>query len=384
MSRKQSRVSLKIMPETQTSLGQVNAAIPVKHRAIRDALQEAIRTGEFLPGAQLPSERDLALRFGVSYPTVRQAVSDMVRSRLLERRGRQGTFVRLQSQDRLNAATINLICGGEDYPLSSDFRRIAKRLLDHTGRKSNVIWLRPGGEDEIVRMLDNGELAILLHDFSFDAESLYGEGNAPLVQAMRRAQGRAVVIANVLDHLGIPSVVADDAQTMRLAVSHLQQSGHRRIALICDRPEHPVARIQVAAWRSSTAPMDTDRLLIAVRTPDHECMDLRTYHKTREFLKSEESRGVTSMISSPDPAAVFAACRDEGRPVPEAMSVIAIGNTPSMLFTHPPTTSIDVDVEQHVRYALDFLSAGTETRAREDYLRLVEPRLIERQSVKQI
>jgi len=44
------------------------------YRQVADAILTRIRAGEFEPGARLPSERDLAVAFNVSRPTIREAM----------------------------------------------------------------------------------------------------------------------------------------------------------------------------------------------------------------------------------------------------------------------------------------------------------------------
>jgi DNA-binding GntR family transcriptional regulator len=65
------------------------------HAQIEDRLAEAIGGGDLPTGARLPSERELAQRFGVSRMTLRQALGSLERRGLLVRtRGRRGgTFV---------------------------------------------------------------------------------------------------------------------------------------------------------------------------------------------------------------------------------------------------------------------------------------------------
>jgi GntR family transcriptional regulator len=52
-----------------------------------------IRDGSLGPGEQLPSEPELARRLGISRPTLRAALSELVADRLLVRRKGVGTFV---------------------------------------------------------------------------------------------------------------------------------------------------------------------------------------------------------------------------------------------------------------------------------------------------
>lgn len=44
------------------------------YRNVQNKLQELIRSGEYPPGGRLPPERELAERFGVSRPTIREAI----------------------------------------------------------------------------------------------------------------------------------------------------------------------------------------------------------------------------------------------------------------------------------------------------------------------
>jgi GntR family transcriptional regulator len=65
------------------------------HTQIADSVAAAIADGRLRPGDQLAPERELAEEFGVNRLTVRQALSDLQRRRLIRRRtGRNGgTFI---------------------------------------------------------------------------------------------------------------------------------------------------------------------------------------------------------------------------------------------------------------------------------------------------
>ncbi|WDZ82454.1 GntR family transcriptional regulator [Micromonospora cathayae] len=56
-------------------------------------LRELIHSGVFAPGQQLPAEPELARRLGVSRPTLRAAVAELIADLLLVRRRGVGTFV---------------------------------------------------------------------------------------------------------------------------------------------------------------------------------------------------------------------------------------------------------------------------------------------------
>lgn len=65
----------------------------VRYRSIAAQLKRDIDAGLWKPGEQLPPEPDLATRFDVSQGTMRLAVLELVKARLLFRRQGKGTFV---------------------------------------------------------------------------------------------------------------------------------------------------------------------------------------------------------------------------------------------------------------------------------------------------
>ena len=63
------------------------------YQQLADELSEQIRAGAYAPGSKIPSEHELASRYALGRPTVRQATEVLVRKRVLERRRGSGTFV---------------------------------------------------------------------------------------------------------------------------------------------------------------------------------------------------------------------------------------------------------------------------------------------------
>lgn len=66
--------------------------IPLHHQVFRD-LKSALDANEWQPGDRMPTERELARRYGCSLITVRHALSELVREGRIERTRGRGTFV---------------------------------------------------------------------------------------------------------------------------------------------------------------------------------------------------------------------------------------------------------------------------------------------------
>lgn len=82
--------------ERETAAPEPLHALPLSRRAHEFVAHEMlvlILSGRFRPGDRLPAERALAAEFGVSRPTVRQAVGVLAAHGLVEARVGSGTFV---------------------------------------------------------------------------------------------------------------------------------------------------------------------------------------------------------------------------------------------------------------------------------------------------
>lgn len=96
---------------------------------LADQLAADVASGAYPPGSRLPSERDLALAFGVSRTTVRAAIQSLAARGTLEVRDRSGTFVQRPSLGRISQALSHLIAGGS-VPISVRDLIEVRRVLE--------------------------------------------------------------------------------------------------------------------------------------------------------------------------------------------------------------------------------------------------------------
>ncbi|MFJ9371877.1 GntR family transcriptional regulator [Streptomyces sp. NPDC101455] len=71
------------------------------YQQVAAAIREAILSGEFAPDSMLPSEAQLMTRYGVSRPTVRNAIAALRAEGLIDVRHGKGSFVRTDGQPAL-------------------------------------------------------------------------------------------------------------------------------------------------------------------------------------------------------------------------------------------------------------------------------------------
>ena len=68
------------------------------YEQIKILLTQSLVAGEWKPGEAIPSEFDLAARFGVSQGTVRKAVDELAAEHIVIRRQGKGTYVASHSE----------------------------------------------------------------------------------------------------------------------------------------------------------------------------------------------------------------------------------------------------------------------------------------------
>ena len=89
-------------------------SIPARKIDIVQNIQSRVLSGEWVQGSQLPSERELAVEYGVSRPVIREALAGLVELGFIEIHPGRGSFVRGVKIDDLSgsltrAATLTRI-----------------------------------------------------------------------------------------------------------------------------------------------------------------------------------------------------------------------------------------------------------------------------------
>ena len=130
---------------------------------IQLALRELIRSGEFPPGAQIPSEPALATQYQVSRMTARKAVDRLVAQGLLIRRPGKGTFV---AQDVMSYGLSTMLSFSGTLRargFTVETHVLSQQIIPGPPDVLDALKLQPGGEVLIVRRLrhvDGSPIAI--------------------------------------------------------------------------------------------------------------------------------------------------------------------------------------------------------------------------------
>ena len=142
---------------------------------IKGLLERSLENGEWRPAEAIPSEHDLARRFGVSQGTVRKAIQSLAADNLVVRRQGKGTFVATHTEEKSSTfrfLRIRRNDGVDEYPGS--------RLLDVRRARASAgvarsLAMKPG--DAVIllrRILEFGGAPVVLDEIALPAALFRG------------------------------------------------------------------------------------------------------------------------------------------------------------------------------------------------------------------
>lgn len=122
------------------------------YRQIKGLILRSLESGEWGPGAVIPSEVELAARFGVSQGTVRKAIDEMTAENLLVRRQGKGTFVATHNDPRSFFRFLRIAANEGELPALTNIPLGCWRAKAGTD-VARILALNPGEPIIILRRL---------------------------------------------------------------------------------------------------------------------------------------------------------------------------------------------------------------------------------------
>lgn len=217
--------------------------------SIEEAIRRAIESGRHKPGARLPDERKLAATYGVSRPTVRQALASLAQQRLIERVQGRGTFVRDHVRQRMGY--IAAISIGEMTRYSSYVSTVLAQA-ERSAQRSNCI-LNTRFVDDPTQAVDT--LKTLCQDTMIVGGLIIGSVDQAMAVELARASTLPwVMLGDIAEQTRfepvLPQVVGDPYRQTEVAAEYLIDCGARRAACL-EFGEHYVwNRDSISAFRT--------------------------------------------------------------------------------------------------------------------------------------
>lgn len=306
-----------------------------KHALVADTLREELRKGDRKPGDRIPSEQEIAKRFGVAHMTARQALLSLAASGDVVRIPRRGTFVadersRPPSADR-DKFVLLLESGKpslDPYYLPPIIEAFEKELAVN-GYKVSVFGYSMDVLNELI-----GKDALVCCVILSEQDSLYAN--------ILHERGNRVFTINRTAGGQLPFVAPDNEEAAAVAVEHLIALGHRRIGFVRGLPGNADARdrrfgyLEALEWHGLAAGPEGGA----------------------HFIEACGHEVVEGMLREPDPpTAVFCASdlsaigamkavAEADLNVPRNVSVVGFGDFPLAKFLHPGLTTVRLPLEK--------------------------------------
>ena len=113
------------------------------YQQIKAMILASLQASEWLPGAVIPSEMELAARYSVSQGTVRKAIDELAAENLLVRRQGKGTFVATHQEDDWQFRFLRLAPdSGEKFHHTNQF--LACEQIKASPYIANLLKLKAG------------------------------------------------------------------------------------------------------------------------------------------------------------------------------------------------------------------------------------------------
>jgi DNA-binding FadR family transcriptional regulator len=136
--------------------------------AVVNRLRDEIRTGSLPIGSKIPTEAKLVEMFGVSRPSVREAVRSLVQLGLLDTRQGDGTYV--VAEDEMTVALGNAIGAADETEVLAVRRALdvlAAREAAHRRTQADLDALREALDGRRVAVAASDVGAFIDHDVAF-------------------------------------------------------------------------------------------------------------------------------------------------------------------------------------------------------------------------
>lgn len=193
------------------------------YRQIRDRLVSSLQSGEWRPGESIPSEIDLAARYGVSQGTVRKAIDALAAEHLLVRRQGRGTFVASHHEPRAQIRFLKLRPDQGELTTQPVSRFLECRRLRAPQEIARVFDLKSGeGVVMIRRLLEFDRVPKILEEIWLPGATFKGltaerlaAYNGPFYALLEAEFGTRMIRAR--ERLRAVAAQADQALTLRVA-----------------------------------------------------------------------------------------------------------------------------------------------------------------------
>jgi len=339
-----------------------------KYIAVKNQIKARIASGKLVD--KLPGERLLAEELGVSYMTVRKAITGLVEEGVLSKQGTRGTFVNHRNHNSKRTHNIGFFLD-EDIKegISSPYYSLIFKSL----------------EEEVAQ---RGYNMLFFSDFD-DLNPLKNtkKVDGVIISCFPRIEDRIQQIKNylpmvILDNIAadksIPSVTIDNFNSCSHAVEYLIGIGHRRIGFVSGLLDSDVCRDRLLGYKNALA---------RAGIKDDRALSFKGDYS----FESGEKAGKYFVAMAQRPSAIVCAndmmaiglmkvLQESQVWIPEQISVIGFDDILLASKVFPTLTTNAAPIAEMARHAVDILIRAMRGESTDFNHLILEAKLIKRDS----
>ena len=350
------------------------------YQQIASELRKEIDNGTFAAGARMPSMDTLAAKFEVNKITILKALDELKNEGAIYSIPARGTYVTQINKDankpRKNSSfTVGLLSHVLNPREFGPYHMgIISGIQDELSRKKSNLLLMPASE-----IHSDAELYQMALEAPVDAMIYLGPFNNALLNRLIQNGAPSVVVDYSYKGCPTDSIVVDNPEGGFLIMEHLLELGHRRIALITGIEKHTATaeRMSGIAQALGNVQMKLNDLLIF----HGDYTRSSAYDATTRILKEHgDCTAICCMNDEMAAGALQAIYAHSERKIPDDITVTGFDDVQLSAITHPPLTSIHLDIRHMGRIAVQRLMDRMEDHESNPTSTLISTHLVIRDS----
>ena len=364
---------------------------------VKEAILEKINNGHLQVGDKMPGERKVAEELSVSQMTANRAIQELVKEGYLEREMGVGTFVVSKEPIHKISPRVNIVLFGsigEDE--EEDSMSVKAKSLKAAGYSHDyqVTYLTMEYLSKDIFMgttlrslMEAGyaygcEFSFLTVRYPYELENYFEKADRnresfvlinPLenwkdcIKAIGETGFPIVAISAHWPDMGVNYIDTNNYQGAKMAIEHLYNLGHRKIAVFYAWPETANTQERLKGvydtMKNLHLEIDTE-MFFDIRGIDTDCIRMCT-------------EAIGSMIEKgKPPTAVFAAgfelalavnsgLRHFNLAIPKDVSLVGFDDSPAGIYIQPPLTTIKQPFQEIAKRAISLLMSKAKDRKSE-------------------
>ncbi|MEL6739119.1 MAG: GntR family transcriptional regulator [Planctomycetota bacterium] len=332
---------------------QLNPVTPTPGRPlyeqVRDAVREAIDSGQIGPGDRIPSTKALSTMLSVSLVTVHRALQELVAAGVLRRGQGRGTFVHeayLNPEHKASSMRVGLVFHAESSLADAYHGALLEGIRSRGFERGMDIVLLRYGED----WRNECQAYIYVNPF---AEQLDRSPRFGAAASTRHTSEPVMVVGARVARPGVSWVDTDNVHLAAEVVGHLAGLGHRRVAFVGGGSQisNNVDRLSGYRLACERHGLEQDDKLVFLH-PDWQ-LDETSLNALAGLLTGEDRPTAVFAAGYYFALNTYTAALRADLVIPDDLSVVSVDDPPSAAHLSPALTTMRQPLSEVGSLAID-------------------------------